>query len=213
MSSKVWERRADAGESLAAYRAFLAYRDQGPGRSLAGPKGRRKGVGRASGRTYAWSARFEWVYRSSQWDVVQQSIRDDATRKAVTVRADEWVTRRFAAADADYSMGNRLRMLAIKMSEFPLVRRVVPNGKRTKTSDDLGSTTVEPAAWSMRDAALIARTASDLQARAVDSATIGKSLDDPSLDGPCSEADADKAAAVLRLLAEMNGVRPLEEED
>ncbi len=58
-----WDRRA--GEGPTAFRAFTAYRDMGPERSI-----RRvvKDLGIRWSQASRWASRFAWVRRAAAWD-------------------------------------------------------------------------------------------------------------------------------------------------
>src|SRR5262245_47569840 len=74
-----WDQRP--GESSAAYRRFLIYRDLGPGRSLRAadraarqgrePYTKRHGKTRCSGQWSDDCRHFDWVTRAHAWDVYQ----------------------------------------------------------------------------------------------------------------------------------------------
>lgn len=82
-----WEQR-DA-ESSAAFAAFLAYRNLGPGRSLSkaweASKGDRKGIG-VPGQWRQWSVTHRWIDRSRAWDRFQDA---EAARVAAERYADQ----------------------------------------------------------------------------------------------------------------------------
>lgn len=58
-----WERQE--GESAPAFAAFLAYRDQGPERSL---RGVAQQLDKSDTIVGQWSSRWHWVYRCRQWE-------------------------------------------------------------------------------------------------------------------------------------------------
>lgn len=53
-------------ESVAAYRAFVAYRELGPGRTVSGVAGMIPG--RGGGHLRRWADRFRWAERAAAWD-------------------------------------------------------------------------------------------------------------------------------------------------
>ena len=71
-----WERRQD--ETSRAYEAFCAYRDMGPGRSIA-----KTGqlLGKNQTTLEQWSSKYGWVKRVAAWDDEQDRIEREAAQK------------------------------------------------------------------------------------------------------------------------------------
>lgn len=81
-----WERQP--GESRWAYAAFAIYRDMGPvARSIA--KVARQ-AGRSGSLRRRWSTRWQWVFRSEQFDANEERLRRDAMRASQTVMLNDF---------------------------------------------------------------------------------------------------------------------------
>jgi hypothetical protein len=88
-----WDRRPK--ESVAAYRAFLVYRDQGLDRSLTAVKAvyaqrPTKESGARRPDLERWSSRYQWVERCRAWDNHVQAEKD----KVALAEARKWELRR-----------------------------------------------------------------------------------------------------------------------
>lgn len=143
------------GESEEAYRAFVAYRDLGVDRTLEAARQvlkKNSGYYRVIG---GWSGRWSWVERVRAWDSHLQAERD----KVTAAEARKWEQRRLAAREANFGLAEKLQERVQKLLEMPTVQ------KRSTVVGDDGRTTVtvwEPARWTQRDLAIMAKTASDL---------------------------------------------------
>lgn len=67
-----WDRRD--GESVKAYRAFIAYRDLGAERSLSKVA---QQLSKSETIIKRWSSQFDWVARAQAWDDEQQTVADE----------------------------------------------------------------------------------------------------------------------------------------
>src|SRR4051794_11269416 len=86
-----WDRRPD--ETPAAFRAFTAYVEMGPSRSLDAVGRQLYGSGRkrdATGRLQEWSMKNDWVARAAAYDAHQDRLRSEARDRAVSESAAEW---------------------------------------------------------------------------------------------------------------------------
>lgn len=154
-----WEQR-DA-EPSRAYQAFLAYRDMGPGRSLAGsldPGGDRPEVLRTIER---WSSRYRWIERCRAWDAWIQRERDRIARQ----EAAKWERRKLRALDTVYEDVQVLREQIRRMLSFPLSRR------RFEDEDGQRITVVEPARWSWREIIVGLKAVAEIEAMVLTAAT------------------------------------------
>lgn len=148
-----WDRMK--GESEEAYRAFVAYRDLGVDRTLEAARQvlkKNSGYIRVIG---GWSGRWSWVERARAWDSHLQAERD----KVAAAEARKWEQRRLAAREANFGLAEKLQERVQKLLEMPTVQ------KRSTVVGEDGRTTVtvwEPARWTQRDLATMAKTASDL---------------------------------------------------
>jgi len=87
LDKHLWERMP--GESAKAFGKFCAYRDLGPGRSLARLRqqhGNEKGWSRAG--LEALSQRWRWVARAEAWDEEQDRLRRQAQSEAIREMAE-----------------------------------------------------------------------------------------------------------------------------
>ena len=150
--SEPWGRRS--GESIEAYRAFLAYRDLEAGRSL---DATRRALAR--GPSYLrlverWSSRWGWVDRAGAWDDHLQLGRDLVAAE----RAGEWERRRLDALEAGWRDAQALRTKARAMLDFPLeVERVEDTAAGTVTIR-------EPARWTFDTLVRLVKTVAELEA-------------------------------------------------
>lgn len=166
---KPWERQT--GESSRAYALFVLYRDIGPRRSIgrmSSSKLLSDGVPDAAqavsvprrSRLEVYCQRHRWVARAKAWDDHLQAIRDrEAARDAA-----KWERRRLAAAEQVWTDGQGLRERARALTKFPLVRMRIEE----RDADGQPKTIVyEPVGWSLRDIAVLAKAAAELEAAAL----------------------------------------------
>jgi hypothetical protein len=72
-----WEQ--NAGETARAYGAFIAYRDAGPERTIAGTA---RELGRSAALLYRWSRQHNWIDRAHAWDVTCRREEEATLREA-----------------------------------------------------------------------------------------------------------------------------------
>ena len=152
-SAKAWQRLATEGD--AAYRAFLAYRDLGGSRSHASVSAEH---GTDKAQVARWSSEFEWVARCRAWDDHLVAAADAAT----VAERKRWAERRQAARESAWLDAQTLREKVTSMLKLPLTTIV--------KEDDGKTITIEPARWTLRDAALMMKLAHDLEAAALEAA-------------------------------------------
>lgn len=155
-----WERREKEPES--AYQAFLAYRDQGPGRSLDRVADDGREMAGNSGRNLRrLAARYQWDKRVAAWDAWLQKERDRIAR----TEAAKWERRRLRALETVYEDAQILRERLRKMMGFPLSRSRVEeqNGQRI--------TIVEPVRWGWREIVLGLKALAEIEAMVLTAAT------------------------------------------
>jgi hypothetical protein len=151
-----WDRQK--GESEAAYRAFLAYRDLGPGRSREAAYARWAGHGKGTERAPAgkftkWCAENDWVERARAWDDHLQAERD----AIAAAEARKWEQRRQQSLEENWQAAQLLRDKARKMLAFPL--------QRTETEQDGKTVIIHPARWTFGAAARLLQAAADVEAK------------------------------------------------
>lgn len=128
-------------ESVAAYRAFVAYRELGPGRTVAAVAGMIPG--RGGGHLRRWSDRFRWVERAAAWDEHerQHALAGANERTEIERRLPGLVLLLLNAATAslariaargDASLAECLEALAV-------VRKFVADGADQTSSDDVAA--------------------------------------------------------------------------
>jgi hypothetical protein len=148
-----WDRMK--GEKEGIYRSFLIYRDLGVDRTL---EAARKMFGPPSVTLRSvemLSSKWSWVERARAWDSHLQAERD----KVVAAEARKWEQRRLAAREANFGLAGKLQERVQKLLEMPTVQ------KRSTVVGEDGRTTVtvwEPARWTQRDLATMAKMAADL---------------------------------------------------
>ena len=137
------------GESEAAHRAFLSYRDQGSDRSLDAVA---QEIAKSVPLRKCWSAHWGWVERARAWEAHLQDERDRvALREA---RKAEETRLRLRAKKID--LAENLLDRVMELLEHPTVRK--------RGTTDGKSVIIEPAGWSQKDLPLMAKLASDLAA-------------------------------------------------
>jgi hypothetical protein len=153
------------GEGDSAYRAFLAYRDLGPGRTRIGAvqvlRERSivepgKGVG---GRYQVWASGFKWLERARAWDNHLQDQKDKVARQY----AAKWEARRLKALDEAWENADKLQEKALRMMEIPVSQQ--------KMMKDGKTIIVQPGKWTFGTAAEMLRLAADMKAAALHAAT------------------------------------------
>lgn len=170
MDRNPWDRLDD--ESAPAYRAFLAYRDLGPartvadaGRTLGGrergaeraPDGRRKG---ASGCVRTWSKRYRWAERAEAYDRHQDEHRERAKLAVVEDEAAKLQRLRERHKVETLAIASQVKVKALEMLKAPLWETVTekveqsPDGKTVHIHQ-----TVSPAGWRLRDVTRFLATA------------------------------------------------------
>jgi hypothetical protein len=145
-ASEPWDRRPD--ETIKAFRAFVAFRDAGPDRSV--PATYRQVTGRlsakqAGGGWNVWASKHEWHERAAAWDAFMDRERRAAMAREAARQGELWERRRQEAAEACWGLSERLIARATEMLARPL--------------DD--------SRWTLATAATMAKTASELQATAL----------------------------------------------
>ncbi len=112
-----WEQRPR--ETARAHRAFLAFRNLGPDRTIAATA---RALGCSAALLYRWSRQHNWMERAYAWDLVCRREEDAALREA----RQESLQRQ--ARDAD-------RLQRIAMARF---------GKLVRRDPDTGELTLDP---------------------------------------------------------------------
>jgi len=140
-----WQRQP--GESAQAYAGFVCYRDLAPGtRSLAR-------VGQECGKSKSllerWSVRWRWVERVRAYDAHLAAVEQAAREQALAAEAARWAERRRQEREEEWAVAQQL----IKMLAHPLTKETV--------GED-GRTVVEPARWTVKDAATYASAGAKL---------------------------------------------------
>ena len=126
-----WERQSREGE--AAYAAFLAYRDLGPGRTH---EAARKVLGKRPGYLKPierWSALRDWRERSCAWDDHLQSERD----KVAAEEAAKWERRRLQALEEGWQLCRSLRARLEQMLALPLEMPAVATSEPARESQEV----------------------------------------------------------------------------
>lgn len=152
-----WDRQPK--ESDVAYALFVKYRDLGEGRSMAAmdaeskPNGSRKK--RVPGHIQDYCTKFQWPERAAAWDSHVQAELD----KAALAERKKWEARRIRNNERNFDLGEQLRDRALALLKFPTSRQVIERQASDGTPQQV---TIEPAKWTQRDIAVIAKTAMEL---------------------------------------------------
>lgn len=171
--AKLYDRRTD--ESATAYAAFIDYCRMGVARSLRALLERYQQQKADESQTQlpptekwstltGWSVKYQWQERVRQFD-------DDEAEKDCQI----WNDRRRKQREREYSIAEALMRRAEEMLKFPLATTT----KEVTEEDTIDGqpvirkivTTIQPARWSFKDVAIIAKTASDLVRLAADMPT------------------------------------------
>ena len=150
------------GESARAFEAYCAYRDLGAARSLAA-------VGQKLVKSRQilsrWSARWEWVMRVQAYDQGMAEKEKAAKEEALKEEAKKWAEREIAAGEKDWQKSEQLDK---KASEILMLPVTTVERKQTEESKDgktfvTNITVIKGVNTSPRDAAIMAKIASDLR--------------------------------------------------
>lgn len=128
---QAWEQRPD--ESSEAYRAFRAYRDLGPDRSMAVAYRQRTGkdqAKQASGVWNGWAKRFDWPSRARAYDAYQEQLRQRSVDLETIQQARKWAARREQHLDAMYELGRSFISQARTLALMPVVQKTVEQDGR-----------------------------------------------------------------------------------
>lgn len=204
MSEQLWDRKPE--ESAKAYAAFTVYRDLGPSRTL---RAAAKALQRGRSLLDHWSARYGWVVRAEAYDAQQRAIAQAAYEQGLRDEAARWARRQNEQRDEEWGMARALMGKAGAMLRFPLA-----TARQEEDEEGRVITIVNPAKWSMRDAATMAQAAATLARLAADMAVPGGA----SVAQPAKEtviSDADYIAEVLARLDESGalGGQPAAEDE
>lgn len=159
-----WDRQQR--ESLPAWEAFQRYRDAGAARSTAKVA---LACGKQKSLMDRWSRAHHWVLRCQAYDRHQDRIRQQAAAAAAAEEAARWERERARQREQELKARDKLFDRALLMLEWPLQQR----------ETDGGRTVINPARWSLRDAAQMADVASRLGrlATGMDTEQIGRGSD------------------------------------
>jgi hypothetical protein len=153
------------GEGHKAFAAFKAFLSLGDKRSV---RATARKLSKNSTTIKQWSARWQWQERLRAWiahnQQVERAALDDAARK----EAAEWAVREGEVRKRRWKIGNDLLAKAEAMLQFPVAQ--------TRSAD--GKTIVEPADWTLAQAARLAEAGDKLVALAT-----GQSTDNTQLTG------------------------------
>lgn len=142
-----WERQSK--ESNQAYEAARLYFEKRIDRSLSSVG---KRLGKSQDLMERWSSRWSWVDRAAAYDAHMDQIEQDARESALVTDAAKWAERQRSLKEREFTLAEALLTKAEMMLKFPLqTQKVEKDGKMT---------IINPADWSLRDAAKLLETAS-----------------------------------------------------
>lgn len=188
---QLWDRQPT--EPAKAYRAFTVYRDLGVGRTL---RAAAKAMQRSRSLLDHWSAQWNWISRADAWDAMIRASAQAAYEQGVRAEAERWAQRQNVQRDGEWEMARALMSKAGAMLRFPLA-----TARQEEDEEGRVITIVQPAKWSMSDAAKLADTAAKLARLAADMAVPGGATLPQSVREEVI-SDADYVASVLARLDE-----------
>ena len=151
-SRPVWERTA--GESAKAHEAARVYFEMRASRSLAAVSRR---LGKHASQIERWSKTYDWVSRAAAFDrYLDAEERKQFAREELAL-SQKWRQREAELAEREYQIGQKLVSKAEKMLDLPLTRTITEDGK----------TVIQPARWTVKDAARLAREGKALSRGAI----------------------------------------------
>jgi len=155
-SVKLFEQQP--GESDRAFAAFKLYRDMGAERThkKVGAK-----LGKSTVQMEKWSRRWKWQIRIAAWNEHRAQIEREAMDQAARDDAMKWALREREHRVQRFERGQALMKKAADMLAFPLAKQISRDGK----------TIVEPAEWTMAQAARMMEVGEKLVAMAVGAPT------------------------------------------
>lgn len=159
-----------SGETPRAFAGFRLYLEMGPDRSIQAAYRKSRGYPidadrHADGTFLNWSRKHSWIKRALAYDAQNAADYDAALKKAREKEAEKWSKRQDTIREHEYSMAERLRKVAGKMLDTPLIEKLIeggPDGEITK---------LVPANWKMGDAAKFLEVFSKLARMAAQMAT------------------------------------------
>lgn len=171
--AEVWERQD--GESAQAYRAFQAFRDAGPGRSL---DATRMDVKLSIQMIKRWSGKHDWLSRAAAYDAHLEKVRLKERERREKRRAAQWERRRSILTEREYRLSRRL---------FVEAERAL-DGHEEPAVGDKPAAKVPPSPTELRRIASVVAQASVVARKAIESET-GVSMEpNPTQDGPVNPA-------------------------
>lgn len=151
---KPWDRRK--GETQQAHAALKAYLDMGEERNLVALAFKLKRSRQLMSR---WSAEHDWVARAVAFDGHMAGIELAQREKVRLEHAEKAERSRIASAHANVDIGAKLFLKAQQMLESPLYEETIEQSYEDGRPRTI---VMKPVNWSLKDAALFAKVASDL---------------------------------------------------
>jgi hypothetical protein len=147
-----WERMRS--ESAKAYGAARVYFELRASRSL-GAVARR--LEKHVSQMERWSKTYGWVSRAAAFDQHLDAEERKQFEREELAQSQKWRQREAELAEREYHLGQKLVSKAEKMLDIPLTRTITEDGK----------TVVQPARWTVKDAARLAREGTALSRGAI----------------------------------------------
>lgn len=153
-------------ESASAYAAFCLYRDLGPTRSVAEVLRHFQAMGEAVTKDslYKWSNAYDWDDRALKWEAHLQEAKTEIELREAKRSVIKLQREREKRIEVNLLCADQLRFKALQMLDYPLERCIKteqkegPDGKTI-----LIQKFIEPNKWGVRDAAILIRTALDME--------------------------------------------------
>lgn len=155
------------GETSKAFAAFRVYLELGPQRTIQVAFKQARGIKSneyvVDGTFLEWSRKFSWVKRALEFDAHMARVFDAKVAAEREKEATKWEKRREKIREEEYKLSERLRTVANRMLDMPLIEKIEEAGEDV--------TKIMPANWKMSDAAKFAEVFSKLARMAAQMAT------------------------------------------
>lgn len=189
-----WEQQPD--ESPAAFQAFVAFRDMGPGRTIMDAYRTAKGRPEARdvpGTWKGWASRLRWSNRARAYDRHIEAERLKAVEQAERAKMVQWIERRNRSLEDRYQAAEAGLVRAWDLLRFPVHQVRTEGGGKITIVEPVNADLLWKAVASAREAgemsAAVIREALDLAERQQNA--------DQAADPEAQKAILDQAAAEL----------------
>jgi len=211
--AKSWERRT--GEGAVAFSGFQTYIYMGPERTIAAVAAQ---VGVKESTVRQWSAKFDWVERSKDWDGFLAEIQQKKAQKILEEDAVKWARRRVDLREQEFTLAEKLMERANDILKMPLTQEIIKGTKKVMVEVDGEEhevevdtvTIIQPVKVTFRDAATMAEIASKMLRLSAEMETSRSKVDVTVTSDAERLEKAKKALEVIRdqMFAALRSERP-----